>query len=158
MEARGCYAAAVSLGASPIYNFGTEEQKQEWLVPLAKGETLGSFGLTEPNAGSDAGGTRTTAVIDGDDYIINGEKCWITNAGYARQIIVTAVTGKREDGKRLFLLLLCQQTHRVTINCNYDKMGVRGSNTCEIVLENVRVPRTNLLGDENVALASFKYT
>ena len=66
---------------------------------VSEGETLGSFGLTEPNAGSDAGGTRTTAVIDGDDYIINGEKCWITNAGHARQIIVTAVTGKREDGK-----------------------------------------------------------
>lgn len=153
------YAAAVSLGASPIYNFGTEEQKQEWLVPLAKGETLGSFGLTEPNAGSDAGGTRTTAVIDGDDYIINGEKCWITNAGYARQIIVTAVTGKREDGKKIISsIIVPTNTPGVTINCNYDKMGVRGSNTCEIVLENVRVPRTNLLGDEKRGFSQFLNT
>ncbi|GAE25859.1 isovaleryl-CoA dehydrogenase [Halalkalibacter wakoensis JCM 9140] len=74
------YAAAVSLGASPLYYFGTEEQKQEFLVPLAKGEALGAFGLTEPNAGSDAKGTRTTAVLDGDEYVLNGEKCWITNA------------------------------------------------------------------------------
>ena len=105
------YAFAVSLGASPIYNFGTEEQKQEWLVPLAKGETLGSFGLTEPNAGSDAGAHVLQLLLMVMTTLLM-EKCWITNAGYARQIIVTAVTGKREDGKRLFLLLLCQQTHR----------------------------------------------
>jgi len=143
------YAAAVSLGASPIYNFGTEEQKQEFLVPLAKGETLGSFGLTEPNAGSDAGGTRTTAVIDGDDYVINGEKCWITNAGYARQIIVTAVTGKREDGKKIISsIIVPTNTPGVTINCNYDKMGVRGS----------RVPRSNLLGDEKRGFSQFLNT
>ncbi len=97
------YAAAVSLGASPIYYFGTEEQKKEWLVPMAKGEAFGSFGLTEPNAGSDAGGTQTRAILEGDEYVINGEKCWITNAGYARQVIVTAVTGKDERGKILFL-------------------------------------------------------
>ncbi|GLC88015.1 acyl-CoA dehydrogenase family protein [Lysinibacillus piscis] len=153
------YAAAVSLGASPIYTFGTEEQKREWLVPLAKGETLGSFGLTEPNAGSDAGGTRTTAVVDGDDFIINGEKCWITNASYARQIIVTAVTGKREDGKKIIsAIIVPTDAPGVTINSNYDKMGVRGSNTCEIVLQNVRVPRSNLLGDEKRGFSQFLYT
>jgi len=81
------YAAAISLGASPIYYFGTEEQKKQWLVPMAKGETLGSFGLTEPNAGSDAGGTRTTAILDGNEYVINGEKCWITNAGFADKLL-----------------------------------------------------------------------
>lgn len=153
------YAAAISLGASPIYYFGTEEQKQEWLVPLAKGETLGSFGLTEPNAGSDAGGTRTTAIVDGDDYVINGEKCWITNAGHARQIIVTAVTGKRADGKKIISsIIVPTDAEGLTINCNYDKMGVRGSNTCEIVLQNVRVPRSNLLGDEKRGFSQFLST
>ncbi|WP_100402988.1 acyl-CoA dehydrogenase [Bacillus sp. FJAT-42315] len=153
------YAAAISLGASPIYYFGTEEQKQEWLVPMAKGETLGSFGLTEPNAGSDAGGTRTKAVLDGGEYVINGEKCWITNAGYARQIIVTAVTGKREDGKNIVsAVIVPTDTPGVTISCNYDKMGVRGSNTCEIVLENVRVPKENLLGDSKKGFSQFLFT
>src|SRR5690625_3838071 len=84
------YAAAVSLGASPINMFGTEEQKEQFLIPLAEGKALGSFGLTEPNAGSDAGGTKTTAVEDGDEYLINGEKCFITNASFARTIIITA--------------------------------------------------------------------
>lgn len=88
------YAAAVSLGSSPIYMFGTDEQRKKFLKPLAEGEALGSFGLTEPNAGSDAGGTKTTANLEGDEYVINGEKCFITNASYAKQIIVTAVTGK----------------------------------------------------------------
>lgn len=153
------YAAAISLGASPIYYFGTEEQKQEWLVPMAKGETLGSFGLTEPNAGSDAGGTRTKAVLEGDEYIINGEKCWITNAGYARQLIVTAVTGEREDGKKIISsIIVPTETPGVKINCNYDKMGVRASNTCEIVLENVRVPKENLLGDEKRGFSQFLTT
>ncbi|RJS62276.1 acyl-CoA dehydrogenase [Bacillus sp. PK3_68] len=153
------YAAAISLGASPIFYFGTEEQKQEWLVPMAKGETLGSFGLTEPNAGSDAGGTRTKAVLDGDEYVINGEKCWITNAGFARQIIVTAVTGKREDGKNIIsAIIVPADAPGVAISCNYDKMGVRASNTCEIILENVRVPKENLLGDSQKGFSQFLYT
>lgn len=153
------YAAAISLGASPIYYFGTEEQKQEWLVPMAQGKTLGSFGLTEPNAGSDAGGTKTTAVLDGDDYVINGEKCWITNAGYARQVIVTAVTGKREDGKNIITsIIVPTETPGVKIQCNYDKMGVRASNTCEIVLENVRVPKKNVLGDAKRGFSQFLNT
>lgn len=153
------YAAAVSLGASPIYAFGTEEQKQQWLVPMAKGETLGSFGLTEPNAGSDAGGTRTRAVLQGDEWVINGEKCWITNAGFARQIIVTAVTGKRDDGKNIIsAIIVPTNTPGVTINCNYDKMGVRASNTCEIILQDVRVPKENLLGDEKRGFSQFLST
>src|SRR5699024_154817 len=92
------YAAAVSLGASPIHAFGTEEQKGTFLTPLAEGKNLGAFGLTEPNAGSDAGGTKTTAVDEGDSYVINGEKCFITNASFANTIIITAVTGKNEKG------------------------------------------------------------
>ncbi|KXG09376.1 Acyl-CoA dehydrogenase, short-chain specific [Anoxybacillus sp. P3H1B] len=153
------YAAAVSLGASPIYYFGTEEQKQKWLVPMARGEALGAFGLTEPNAGSDAGGTRTRAVLDGDEYIINGEKCWITNAGHARQVIVTAVTGKDERGKNIIsAIIVPTDTPGFTIRCNYDKMGVRASNTCELVLENVRVPKENVLGDPAKGFKQFLYT
>jgi alkylation response protein AidB-like acyl-CoA dehydrogenase len=153
------YAANTSLGASPIYYFGTEEQKQKWLVPMAKGETLGAFGLTEPNAGSDASGTRTKAVLDGDEWVINGEKCWITNAGYSRQIIVTAVTGKKDNGRNIVsAIIVPSDAPGVRISCDYDKMGVRGSNTCEIVLENVRVPRENLLGDEKKGFSQFLFT
>ncbi|WP_013400701.1 acyl-CoA dehydrogenase [Parageobacillus thermoglucosidasius] len=153
------YAAAVSLGASPIYYFGTEEQKQKWLVPMAKGETLGAFGLTEPNAGSDAGGTRTTAVLDGDEYVINGEKCWITNAQYSRQVIVTAVTGKDERGKNIIsAIIVPTDAPGFTIRSNYDKMGVRASNTCELVFENVRVPKENVLGDPKKGFKQFLHT
>ncbi|WP_181348529.1 acyl-CoA dehydrogenase [Thalassobacillus sp. CUG 92003] len=153
------YAAAVSLGASPLYYFGTEEQKQEYLVPLAKGEALGSFGLTEPNAGSDAGGTKTTAKLEGDHYVINGEKCWITNAEYARSITVTAVSGKREDGKNIIsAFIIPQDTPGMSIKSDYDKMGVRGSNTSEIVLEDVKVPKENILGDPEGGFKQFLHT
>ncbi|GAA0611569.1 acyl-CoA dehydrogenase [Virgibacillus siamensis] len=153
------FAAAVSLGASPIYYFGTEEQKQKFLTPMAEGKALGSFGLTEPNAGSDAGGTKTTAVEDGDDYVINGEKCFITNASYAKTIIVTAVTGKNDRGKNIIsAIIVPTDAAGVTITSNYDKMGVRGSDTAEIVLDNVRVPKANLLGDPNKGFSQFLYT
>ncbi|MBP2077770.1 acyl-CoA dehydrogenase family protein [Oceanobacillus polygoni] len=153
------YAAAVSLGASPLYYFGTDEQKETYLKPLASGKALGSFGLTEPNAGSDAGGTKTTAIIDGEDYIINGEKCFITNASFAKIIIVTAVTSKDKQGKSMISsIIVPTDTKGVTITSNYDKMGVRGSDTAEIVLENVRVPRTNVLGDEHKGFNQFLYT
>ncbi len=153
------YAAAVSLGASPIYYFGTEEQKQEFLVPLAKGEALASFGLTEPNAGSDAGGTKTRAVLEGDQYVINGEKCWITNAEYARSITVTAVSGKRDDGKNIIsAFIIPKDTPGMKISSPYDKMGVRGSNTSEIILEDVRVPKENILGDPSKGFKQFLHT
>ncbi|SHF54334.1 acyl-CoA dehydrogenase [Ornithinibacillus halophilus] len=153
------YAAAVSLGASPIYYFGTEEQKEKYLTPLAQGKSLGAFGLTEPNAGSDAGGTKTTAVEDGNDYIINGEKCFITNASFAKTIIVTAVTGKNDSGKNIIsAIIVPTDTEGVTITSNYDKMGVRASDTAEVVLENVRVPKENLLGDPQKGFKQFLYT
>ncbi|WP_096201512.1 acyl-CoA dehydrogenase [Bacillus sp. FJAT-45350] len=153
------YAAAVSLGASPLYYFGTEQQKQEHLVPLASGQSLGSFGLTEPNAGSDAGGTQTKAVLDGDEYVINGEKCWITNASFARTVIVTAVTGKDANGKNIIsALIVPTDTPGFTINSNYEKMGVRGSDTAELILEDVRVPKENLLGDPERGFKQFLYT
>ncbi|MEK4632654.1 MULTISPECIES: acyl-CoA dehydrogenase family protein [Bacillus] len=153
------YAAAVSLGASPLYYFGTEQQKQEHLIPLASGKALGSFGLTEPNAGSDAGGTQTKAEKKGDDYVINGEKCWITNANYARTVIVTAVTGKNSAGKPIIsALIVPTDTPGFTITNPYDKMGVRGSDTAELVLEDVRVPADNLLGDPEKGFKQFLYT
>src|SRR5690625_2107649 len=153
------YAAAISLGATPIYMFGTEEQKQKYLIPLAKGEALGSFGLTEPNAGSDAGGTQTTAKIEGNEYLINGEKCFITNASFAKMLIITAVTGKDERGKNIIsAIIVPTDTEGVTINSNYDKMGVRGSDTAEIVLENVRVPLSNLIGDPEKGFKQFLAT
>ncbi|MEP9409340.1 acyl-CoA dehydrogenase [Peribacillus frigoritolerans] len=153
------YAAAVSLGASPIYYFGTEEQKQKYLVPITTGETLAAFGLTEPNAGSDAGGTRTTAVLDGDEYVINGEKTWITNASYSRTVTVTAVSGKDSKGKNIIsAFIVPTDTQGLTINSNYEKMGVRASNTCEIILDNVRVPKENLLGDPDKGFKQFLFT
>jgi len=153
------YAAAVSLGATPIYLFGTEEQKRTYLTKMAQGKALGSFGLTEPNAGSDAGGTRTTAVLDGDEYVINGEKCFITNASYAETIIVTAVTGKNESGRSVIsAIIVPTNTPGVSITSNYDKMGVRGSDTAEIVLDNVRVPKDHLLGDPQGGFKQFLST
>ncbi|WP_409293126.1 acyl-CoA dehydrogenase [Peribacillus sp. SCS-37] len=153
------YAAAVSLGSSPIYYFGTEEQKQKFLVPLVKGEALASFGLTEPNAGSDAGGTRTRAVLEGDEYVINGEKCWITNAGYAETLTVTAVSGKDANGRNIIsAFLVPADTKGLTITSDYDKMGVRASNTSQIVLEDVRVPKENILGDPEKGFKQFLYT
>lgn len=153
------YAAAVSLGASPINMFGTEKQKELFLTPLAEGKALGAFGLTEPNAGSDAGGTKTTAVEDGDEFVINGEKCFITNASYAKTIIITAVTGKREDGRNIIsAIIVPTDTEGVKITSNYDKMGVRGSDTAEVVLENVRVPKENLLGDPQAGFKQFLST
>jgi len=153
------YAAAVSLGATPIYAFGTEEQKEKYLKPLAEGKTLGAFGLTEPNAGSDAGGTQTTATLDGQEFIINGEKCFITNASYAKTIIITAVTGKDERGKNIIsAIIVPTDAEGITITNNYDKMGVRGSDTAEVALDNVRVPKENLLGDPNKGFKQFLST
>ncbi|WP_051556595.1 acyl-CoA dehydrogenase [Alkalihalobacterium bogoriense] len=153
------YAAAVSLGASPLYYFGTEKQKQEHLIPLASGKSLGAFGLTEPNAGSDAGGTRTKAIIENDEYVINGEKCWITNAGYSRTVIVTAVTGKDARGKNIISAIIVPTgLPGFTINSNYEKMGLKGSNTSELILEDVRVPKENLLGDPEKGFKQFLYT
>ncbi|MED4473974.1 acyl-CoA dehydrogenase family protein [Oceanobacillus caeni] len=150
------YAAAVSLGASPFYYFGTEKQKQTYLTPLVEGKYLASFGLTEPNAGSDAGGTKTTAYLDGNEYVINGEKCFITNASYAELLIVTAVTGKNEKGRNLITAFIVPtNTDGVSITSDYDKMGVRGSDTAQIVLENVRVSKENILGKPNKGFNQF---
>ncbi|WP_018130523.1 acyl-CoA dehydrogenase [Effusibacillus pohliae] len=153
------YAAAVSLGASPIYYFGTEEQKQKYLIPLASGQALGAFGLTEPNAGSDAGGTQTKAVLEDDEYVINGSKCFITNASYAKTVIITAVTGKTPAGKNIVsALIVPTDTPGFRVSKEYEKLGLRGSNTAELILEDVRVPKENLLGDPQKGFKQFLYT
>src|SRR5690625_2047673 len=153
------YAAAVYLGASQIYAFGTEEQKKTYLAPLAQGKELGAFGLTEPNAGSDAGGTQTTATAYGDEFVINGEKCFITNASFAKTIIITAVTGKDNRGKQIIsAIIVPTDTEGIKITSNYDKMGVRGSDTAEVVLEDVRVPKSHLLGDPEQGFKQFLST
>ena len=153
------YAAAVSLGASTLYYFGTGAQKEKFLKPLLNGSALGSFGLTEPNAGSDAGGTRTTAVLENDEYVINGEKCYITNANFADTLILTAVTGKQDNGKNIIsAIIVPTNTPGITITAPYDKMGVRGSDTAQIVLKDVRVPKENLLGGETNGFKQFLKT
>lgn len=106
------YSAHVSLGGAPLYLFGTEEQKQKYLVPICTGESMGAFGLTEPNAGSDAGGTQTTAINQDGQWTINGSKCYITNASYAKHLTLTAVTGK-SNGKKKSALLLFQRMQKV---------------------------------------------
>lgn len=149
------YAAHISLGASPIYLFGTEEQKRTWLTPMATGEFLGAFGLTEPNAGSDAGGTQTTAYLDGDEWVINGSKCFITNASYSGCVTVTAVTEKNRGSNGISSIIVPKNTPGLTIRSNYDKMGLHASNTCEIFLEDVRVPKENLLGEQGKGFKQF---
>jgi butyryl-CoA dehydrogenase len=141
-------SAHTSLCASPIYEFGTEEQKQKYLVPLAKGEKLGAFGLTEPNAGTDAAGQQTNAVLDGDHYILNGSKIFITNAGYADIYIVMAMTDKSKGVKGISAFIVEKDYEGFSIGKKEAKMGIKGSATCELIFDNVRVPKENLLGKE----------
>jgi butyryl-CoA dehydrogenase len=140
--------AHTSLCASMIYNSGSEEQKQKYLIPLATGEKLGAFGLTEPNAGSDASNQQTTAVLDGDDYIINGSKIFITNGGYADTYVVTAMTDKSKGLRGISAFILEKGMEGFTFGPPENKMGIRGSSTTELIFQNVRVPKENLIGKE----------
>ncbi|MCT4583647.1 MAG: acyl-CoA dehydrogenase [Peptostreptococcaceae bacterium] len=139
-------SAHTSLCATPIYEFGTNEQREKYLVPLAKGEKLGAFGLTEPNAGTDAAGQQTTAELDGDHYILNGSKIFITNAGYAQIYIVMAMTDKSKGTKGISAFIVESDMEGFSIGKKEAKMGIKGSATCELIFENVRVPKENLLG------------
>ncbi len=152
--------AGVSLGAMPIYHFGTEEQKREWLPRLCSGEILGGFGLTEPDCGSDAGGTRTTARLDEatDEWVINGTKCFITNSGtdITALVTVTAVTGRTAEGKPLISSIIVPSgTPGFTVAAPYSKVGWNASDTRELSFSDVRVPRANLLGEEGRGYAQF---
>jgi butyryl-CoA dehydrogenase len=142
-------SAHLSLGTNPIFLFGTEEQKMQFLVPMAKGEKMGAFGLTEPSAGSDAGGTKTTAVRDGNDWVLNGTKIFITNAGEAETYVVfarTDKTAKKHHGISAFIVE--KGTPGFTFGKKEKKMGIRSSPTMELVFEGCRIPKENLLGEE----------
>ncbi|MGL5651425.1 MAG: acyl-CoA dehydrogenase [Paraclostridium sp.] len=141
-------SAHTSLCGSPIFEFGTKEQKEKFLVPLAKGEKLGAFGLTEPNAGTDAAGQQTTAVLDGDEYILNGTKVFITNAGPADIYVVMAMTDKSKGTRGISAFIVEKETEGFSIGKKEKKLGIRGSATCELIFENCRIPKANILGKE----------
>jgi alkylation response protein AidB-like acyl-CoA dehydrogenase len=147
-----------SVVAQELYEFGTEEQKQKWLIPMAQGKEIGAFGLTEPGAGSDAGSTKTTAVLDGDEWVINGTKQFITNIGLknASIVIITAVTARADDKKKgniIDTFIVPKGTPGFTLSKKYDKMGWQHSATHECVFEDCRIPKSYLLGEEGKGFA-----
>ncbi|MHC1727671.1 MAG: acyl-CoA dehydrogenase [Syntrophobacteraceae bacterium] len=137
-----------SLACFPLFKFGTEEQKQKYLVPLCKGEMLGAFALTEPGAGTDAGAATTVAVKEGDDYVLNGSKIFISNAPVAGVIIIFALTDKSKGTKGLSAFIVPAGTPGLIIGKHLNKMGIRGSLTSEVLLKDCRIPQENLLGGE----------
>ena len=143
-------SAHTSLCAWPIYHFGTEEQKQKYLVPLANGDKIGAMGLTEPAAGTDAGATKTTAVLDGDEYVLNGTKIFITNAFQADIYVIIAVTDKSLKHKGISAFIVEKGTPGFTFGKKEHKLGIRASATYELVFENCRIPKENLLGQEGM--------
>ena len=143
-------SAHTSLCVDPILTFGTEEQKQKYVVPLAKGEKLGAFGLTEPGAGTDAQGQQTKAVLDGDEWVLNGSKCFITNGKEADVYVIFAVTGKIEKRGRMMkeisAFIVEKGTPGFTFGTKENKMGICGSSTYELIFQDCRIPKENLLG------------
>ena len=143
-------SAHTSLCIDPILTFGTEEQKQKYVVPLAKGEKLGAFGLTEPGAGTDAQGQQTKAVLDGDEWVLNGSKCFITNGKEADVYVIFAVTGKIEKRgkmmKEISAFIVEKGTPGFTFGTKENKMGICGSSTYELIFTDCRIPKENLLG------------
>ncbi|KAF5065858.1 Acyl-CoA dehydrogenase, short-chain specific [bioreactor metagenome] len=139
-------SAHTSLCGSPLLEFGTEEQKQKYLTKIASGEWIGAFGLTEPGAGTDAAGQQTKAVLDGDNYILNGSKIFITNASYADVYIVMAMTDKSQGTKGISAFIVESTFPGFSIGKKELKMGIRGSATCELIFEDCVVPKENLLG------------
>ncbi|MBR3065030.1 MAG: acyl-CoA dehydrogenase [Bacteroidales bacterium] len=139
-------SAHTSLCMAPILKFGTEEQKMKYVPKLASGEWIGAFGLTEPNAGTDAAGQQTTAVLDGDEWVINGNKIFITNAGHANVYIVIAMTDKSLGTKGISAFIMEATTPGFSVGKKELKMGIRGSATAELIFNNCRIPKENLLG------------
>lgn len=153
--------AAVGLGAMPIFRAGTEQQQQEWLPQLASGQALAGFGLTEPEAGSDAGATRTTATLEHGEWVINGAKQFITNSGtdITRLVTVTAVTGRLDDGRpELSAIIVPSGTPGFTVEPAYDKVGWHASDTHPLTFTDARVPEANLLGERGRGYANFLQT
>ena len=141
-------SAHTSLGSDPIKNFGTPEQKEKYLKPLASGKLLGAFALTEPNAGTDASGQQTKAVLEGNHYVLNGSKIFITNGGKADIYIVFAMTDKSKGTKGISGFIVEKDFPGFSIGTKEKKMGIRGSSTTELIFENCIVPKENLLGAE----------
>jgi butyryl-CoA dehydrogenase len=141
-------SASVSLCAWPIYAYGTEEQKKKYLVPLAEGSKLGAFGLTEPNAGTDAAAQQTVAVLEGDNYILNGSKIFITNGGEAETYVVFAMTDKSKGTKGISAFILEKGMPGFSFGKKEHKMGIRSSQTMELIFQDVKVPKENMLGKE----------
>jgi acyl-CoA dehydrogenase len=163
----GCAGIAVSivanmLGAAPVVLAGTEEQKRTWLPPLVESPILCSFALTEPNAGSDVSGIQTTAVRDGDEYVLNGSKMFITNAGHAAWIVVFASTDKSQGHRGLSAFVVPTELEGVTIEKHLDKMGQRATDTSAVAFQDVRVPSENRLGEEGegfkIAMRTLDHT
>ena len=142
-------AAHISLCATPIFLFGTEEQKQKYLKPLASGSVLGSFCLTEPSSGSDSGAAKTTAVLQGDHYVLNGSKVYVTNGGVADTFVVFAKTDSEKGVHGMSAFIVEKNFDGFVIGKKEDKLGVRASDTRPISIENCKVPSENLLGEEN---------
>ena len=142
-------ASHISLGASPIYQHGTEEQKQKYLIPMVKGEKLGGFGLTEPNAGTDSAAQQTTAVLEGDHYVLDGSKVFITNGGEADTYIIFAMTDKPKGNRGISAFIVEKDFPGFSIGKKEHKLGIRASSTAELIFQNCIVPKENLLGQEN---------
>ena len=138
-----------SLCCAPIFENGTEEQKKKYLPKLCSGEWIGAFGLTEPNAGTDASGQQTTAVLDGDHYVLNGSKIFITNAGFADVFIIFAMTDKKAGNHGISAFIVERNFPGFSVGKHEKKMGIRGSSTCELIMEDCIVPKENLLGQLN---------
>ena len=155
-------SAHTSLCIDPIMTYGTEEQKQKYVVPLAKGEKLGAFGLTEPGAGTDAQGQQTKAVLDGDEWVLNGSKCFITNGKEADIYIIIAVTGKIEKRgrmqKEISAFIVEKGTPGFSFGTEENKMGIRGSSTYELIFTDCRIPKENLLGQKGKGFGIAMHT
>ncbi|MHA1730100.1 MAG: acyl-CoA dehydrogenase family protein [Promethearchaeota archaeon] len=135
-----------SVVAYPLYKYGTEEQKQKFLIPIAKGDKLGAFTLTEPNAGSDLSSMETSAVLDGDEWVLNGTKIFATGGGMAKTLLVVAKTGKEGKRNTYSVLIVDTDTPGFSVGTKEDKLGVRASNTAELVFQDMRIPKENVLG------------
>lgn len=155
-------SAHTSLCCDPIMTYGTEEQKQKYLIPLAKGEKLGAFGLTEPGAGTDAQGQQTKAVLDGDEWVLNGSKIFITNGKEADVYVIFAVTGMVEKrgrmSKEITAFIVEKGTPGFTFGTKEKKMGIRGSSTYELIFTDCRIPKGNILGQQGKGFGIAMHT
>jgi alkylation response protein AidB-like acyl-CoA dehydrogenase len=151
-------AAHVSLGTYPIHAWGGDSLRELYVPKLVAGEYMGAYGLTEPNAGSDSGGTETTAVLKGDEYVLNGRKCFCTNATYSGTFIVTAVTDKSLGPKGISAFVVPRDTPGLSLEKGEKKLGMRGSDWASVVFEDAHIPRDHLLGPEGQGFATFMKT